>query len=576
MAEIHTMQRYLQPARLAELALQQFDAWAATFGEAVTALEIAPDGSGYRMHTRFARFINVPELMSIFGEVADIQTAEMLKLPVPKLRGGKARIVACPPSLQLKAYVQTLTARSMAIHSGRVAPNEDNMLAVTNDGRKAALDFRLIMPSARFDTEGKVAACARAVYTIWQRTAEIHGTQLVFCDLSSPKGGKIFSVYDDLHARLVDAGIPGQEIAFIHDADTDAKKAKLFKNVREGRVRVLLGSTQKMGIGTNVQDLLAAQHDLDAPWRPCDVEQRDGRILRQGNLNEEVEILRYITEGSFDAYMWQTLETKARFIAQVMRGDRAIRSVEDVALATLSYAEVKALASGNPLVIEKAGVDAEIAKLSTLHWVWRSQRYANEREVINLPGIIAGLEKRVAACEADLSRIQPQEVESISVQIGLRHISGADAVGEALRAQVLAARKEVADQRGRPIERLIGHFGGLDLGITGTLGDAIPALYLAGRGVYESAPYQMGPALVGELLATLASVATCSEKTKTQLLTQRKRLADLQVELGRPFEHELRLNTLQARQNELLALLDLTKDEAGSHKTDSEAALAVA
>lgn len=575
MAEIHTMQRYLQPNRLAELGLQQFDAWAATFGEAVTALEIAPDGSGYRMHTRFARFINVPELMSIFGEVADIQTAEMLKLPVPKLRGGKARIVACPPSPQLKAFVQTLVERASAIRNGHVKPDEDNMLAVTNDGRKAALDFRLIVPSAKFDTAGKVAACVREVHAIWQRTAEIRGAQLVFCDLSSPKGGRAFSVYEDLRMRLIDAGVPEQEIAFIHDADTDAQKAKLFKNVREGRIRVLLGSTQKMGIGTNVQDRLAAQHDLDAPWRPCDVEQREGRILRQGNMNEEVDIFRYVTEGSFDAYSWQTLETKARFIAQVMRGDRGIRFVEDVALAALSYAEVKALASGNPLVIEKAGVDAEVAKLSTLQWVWRNQRYANEREVTELPLSIAALEKKLAAHEADLSRLEPQEMGTISVELGKRRIVGPGSVGEALRAKVLAAKEEAASAHVR-VDRVIGRFGGFDLGVVCASGEHVPELYLAGNAVYNATPYQTGPALVAGLLATLGTVQELAEKARTLLQTRRKRLADLEVELGRPFEHALRLDTLRARQAELIEQLDLTKDEAGSQAADAEADAALA
>lgn len=262
MAEIHTMMRYLQPNRLAELGLQQFDAWAATFGESVTALEIAPDGSGYRMHTRFARFINVPELMAVFGEVADIRTAEMLDLPVPKLRGGKPRIVACPASPSLKAFVQTLVQRAEAIRNGDVKPNEDNMLAITTDGRKAALDFRLVAPLARFDENGKVAACVREVHAIWQRTTDFRGAQLVFCDLSSPKGGKSFSVYDDLRDRLIGAGIPEKEIAFVHDAETDVQKATLFKAVREGRVRVLLGSTAKMGVGHQRAD---ASHGPASP-----------------------------------------------------------------------------------------------------------------------------------------------------------------------------------------------------------------------------------------------------------------------------------------------------------------------
>ncbi|PND33822.1 DEAD/DEAH box helicase [Achromobacter pulmonis] len=570
MAEIHTMQRYLQPRRLAELGLQQFDAWAATFGESVTALEIAPDGSGYRMHTRFARFINVPELMAIFGEVADIRTAEMLNLPVPKLRGGKPRTVACPASPALKAYVQTLVRRAEAIRNGTVKPTEDNMLAVTNDGRAAALDFRLIAPTARFDPDGKVAACAREVLAIWRRTADFRGAQLVFCDLSSPKGGKAFSVYEDLKQRLMEAGIPEREIAFIHDAETDAQKATLFKAVREGRVRVLLGSTGKMGVGTNVQTRLVALHHLDAPWRPCDVEQREGRILRQGNECEEVEIFRYVTEGSFDSYMWQTLETKARFIAQVMSGDKGLRSIEDVELATLSYAEVKALASGNPLVIEKAGVDAEVAKLSTLFSVWRNQRWSNETEVGNLPMTIEAVERRVALHVQDQGRLEPQTAEHVAIELRGRRLAGPEAVGDALRDLVKAAKAELQSDAYR-VERLVGRCGGFNLGVCGQRGGDVPALYLEGACRYDAEPYQTAPGLVNALLATLASVGEQQAKAADQLAVKRKRLEDLQLELARPFEHERKLTELLVRQRELLKQLELDKDEAGTSRTDTDA-----
>ena len=569
MAEVHTMMRYLQPKRLEGLGLQQFDAWAATFGESVTALEIAPDGSGYRMHTRFARFINVPELMAVFGEVADIRTAEMLDLPVPKLRGGKPRIVACPASPSLKAFVQSLVLRAEAIRNGEVDPKDDNMLAVTTDGRKAALDFRLVAPTARFDENGKVAACVREVHAIWQRTMEFRGAQLVFCDLSSPKGGKVFSVYDDLRARLMAAGIPEKEIVFVHDADSDAQKAALFKAVREGRVRVLLGSTAKMGVGTNVQTRLVALHHLDAPWRPCDVEQREGRILRQGNLSEEVEIFRYVTQQSFDSYSWQTLETKARFIAQVMAGDKGIRSLEDVELAALSYAEVKALASGNPLVIEKASVDAEVAKLSTLFSVWRNQRYANESEVGRLPMMIEALEKKVALYAQDETRIEPQAMQGIAMELGGRKIAGPDAVGEALRGLVKSAKEEVLTAS-RKIERIVGWFGGFDLGILATRSDETPSLYLVGHCLYNAEPYQTGPALVAALLAALESVGKHHADTLAQLATRRKRLEDLRLELARSFEHEGRLADLLVRQRKLLKQLDLDKDEAGSAKADAE------
>ncbi|MDZ7855912.1 Eco57I restriction-modification methylase domain-containing protein [Sphaerotilus sp.] len=575
MAEIHTMMRYLQPRRLEELGLQQFDAWAATFGESVTALEIAPDGSGYRMHTRFARFINVPELMAVFGEVADIRTAQMLNLPVPKLRGGKPRIVTCPSSSALKAFVQTLVHRAEAIRAGRVKPQDDNMLAVTTDGRKAALDFRLVAPAAFFDGQGKIAACVREVLAIWQRTAQFRGAQMVFCDLSSPKGGKTFSVYDDLRQRLIDTGVPEKEVAFVHDAETDAQKASLFKAVREGRVRVLLGSTARMGIGTNVQTRLVALHHLDAPWRPCDVEQREGRILRQGNESEDVEIFRYVTKQSFDSYSWQTLETKARFIAQVMSGDQGIRSLEDVELAALSYAEVKALASGNPLVIEKAGVDAEVAKLSTLFSVWRNQRYANESEVGRLPMSIAALEKKVAAYALDLPRIEAQTLQGICLELGGRKIVGPDAVGDALRGVVKAAKEEVS-AGSRMIERIVGHFGGFELGLLASRGEEMPSFYLAGHCLYNAEPFQTGPALVAALLATLNSVAKLHADAQAQLLTRRKRLDDIQMELARPFEHEARLGDLIARQRGLLRQLDLDKDEAGTAATEAEEALQAA
>jgi N12 class adenine-specific DNA methylase len=567
-AEMHTMMRYLQPQRLQELGLEQFDAWAATFGESVTALEIAPDGSGYRMHTRFARFINVPELMAIFGEVADIQTAEMLNLPVPKLRGGKPDVVACPSSEPLKAFVQTLVDRAAAIRLGTVKPTEDNMLAITTDGRKAALDFRMIAPDAPFDENGKVAACLEKIHDIWARTASFRGAQLVFCDMSSPKKGKGFSVYDDMRERLIAGGIPAGEIAFVHDAETDVQKARLFKNVREGRVRVLFGSTSKMGIGTNVQDRLIAEHDLDAPWRPCDVEQRSGRILRQGNTCEEVELYRYVTTSSFDSYMWQTLETKARFIAQVMRGDKSIRSVEDVALAALSYAEVKALASGNPLVIEKAGVDAEVARLSTLEWLWRNQRYTNESEVSRLPLAIAAHEKSVAAHQADVARLRPQQMASISIEIGKRHITGPDAVGAALRKIILVAKEEGSNKLHHK-DRLIGCFGGLDLGVGWVFGE--PVFFLAGNAHYYAKPYQTGPALVAALLSTHAGIPDVLAAAQAQLAMQRKRLADIELKLNAPFEQQARLDELLRRQDELNAELDITRDEVGSEQADAEA-----
>jgi hypothetical protein len=414
-----------------------------------------------------------------------------------------------------------------------------------------------------------VAACLREVLAIRERSTAFRGAQLVFCDMSSPKGGHAFSVYDDLRTRLIEAGVPEKEIAFVHDAETDAQKASLFKAVREGRVRMLLGSTAKMGIGTNVQTRLCALHHLDAPWRPCDVEQREGRILRQGNECEDVEIFRYVTEGSFDSYMWQTLETKARFIAQVMKGDKGIRSLEDVELAALSYAEVKALASGNPLVIEKAGVDAEVARLSTLFSVWRNQRYANESEVGRLPMMIEAQQRKVALYAEDVARTEPQTLQSVELQFGGRNIAGPDAAGEVLRGIVKTTKEEVR-AGSREVEQIVGRFGGFDLGVQAARGEEIPNLYLSGACLYQATSYQTGPALVAALVELLASVPKQHAAGVTQLEIRRKRLDDIRLELERPFEHEGRLVDLLAKQRELLKRLDLDKDDAGSARLDSE------
>jgi len=374
MAEMFTMQRYLQPEALKQHNLHHFDSWAATFGEPVTAMELSPDGTGYRLNTRFARFINVPELMQMFRQSADVQTAAMLNLPRPKLDGEKPAIRNAPATEELKEFVQELAARAERLKTGRIDPREDNMLKITSEGRNAALDLRLMFPSARDEPQGKVNQAVENIHQIWQATWKERATQLVFCDLSTPKD-KGFSVYRDMAEKLQNLDVPEQEIAFIQNCDSDASKLALFRDVRAGKVRVLFGSTQKMGSGTNVQERLIALHHLDAPWRPADVEQREGRILRQGNKNAVVSVFRYVTEGSFDAYMWQTLETKAKFIAQVMSGDMTIRRLEDLDSAALTYAEVKAIASGNPLVIEKAQVDAELMRFTRLRSAHAEEQY---------------------------------------------------------------------------------------------------------------------------------------------------------------------------------------------------------
>jgi hypothetical protein len=565
MAEVHTFQRFLQPSTLRSLGLEQFDAWAATFGETVTALEIAPDGSGYRLNTRFARFINVPDLMTVFCDVSDIRTRDMLKLPVPILKGDRPRTVTCKPSEQLRAFVRSLVKRAERLKTERVDPREDNMLMIASEGRLAALDMRLINSRQAADPNGKVAQCAREVHNIWQETASLKRAQLVFCDLSTPRSGMAFSVYKALREQLIELGLPAEQIAFIHDAETDSQKARLFRQVREGKVRVLLGSTPKMGVGTNVQRRLVALHELDCPWRPCDVEQREGRILRQGNECAEVEIIRYVTEGSFDAYSWQTVLTKAKFIAQVMNGDNGIRSVEDVELATLTYAEVKALASGNPKIIEKAGVDAEIAKYASLLSVWRNQRYANESEVASLPMRIESNERLLAALESDAERAHAVLGSDLVVNVHGRTYRGREEIGEVLRATVRSARASISRSAR---DEVIGTVGAFDLCVfIGRAEDEVH-LFVRGASSHECRPCQTGPALHAALVETIREISPHRDDCAQRLARMRSKLEGLTAELRRPFEHEDRLAALIARQRELEAELDLGKDEVGSNAVE--------
>ena len=400
MVELYTIQRYLQYRTLQEMGLTHFDEWAANYGETITAIELSPEGTGYRAKTRFAKFYNLPELMSVVKQIADIQTADMLQLPVPKANFHTE--VIKPSELQTE-MVAGLAERAEAIHAGNVDPSVDNMLRITNDGRKLALDMRLMNPLAADDENNKTSVCARNVYRIWERTKEYRLAQLVFCDLSTPKNDGSFNIYDDLKRKLMEKGIPEDEIAFIHDANTEKRKAELFAKVRSGQVRVLMGSTQKMGAGTNVQDRLIALHDLDCPWRPSDLAQRLGRIVRQGNQNPEVEIFRYVTEGTFDSYLYQLVENKQRFIAQIMTSKTPLRAAEDVDETALNYAEIKALASGNPLIIEKCNLDMEVGKLNMLKANHLSQKYALEELVIRkYPEAVKLLTERLAGYEQDI------------------------------------------------------------------------------------------------------------------------------------------------------------------------------
>lgn len=404
MVELYTMQKYLQHSTLKKYHLEHFDAWASTFGETTTTLELKPEGTGYKARTRFAHFYNLPELMSMFKEVADIQTADMLSLPVPNAHFNN---IAVKPSELQKEMVESLSERAEKVRSGAVDPTQDNMLKITNDGRKLALDQRMINPLLPDNENSKVNACIDEVYRIWDEGKEDRLTQLIFCDLSTPKpldeNGLFTDVYNDIRNKLIAKGVPESEIVFIHNADSEAKKKDLFAKVRKGEVRVLLGSTQKMGAGTNVQDRLIAIHDIDCPWRPADLEQRAGRIIRQGNQNPDVYVNRYVTEGTFDAYLYQIIETKQKFISQIMTSKSPVRSAEDVDESSLSYAEIKMLATGNPHIKEKMDLDLKLSKLKMLKSNFLSERYALEDKVVKFyPAEIKRYEAKIKGLEADI------------------------------------------------------------------------------------------------------------------------------------------------------------------------------
>ncbi len=397
MTELYTVMRYLQYSTLQQKNLTHFDSWASTFGETTTAIELAPEGTGYRARTRFAKFFNLPELMNMFKEVADIKTSDQLHLPVPE---AKFETVVVQPSEYQKDMVASLSERAADVHAGIVDPSVDNMLKITSDGRKLGLDQRLMNTLLPDDPDSKLNACVGNILRIWQDGQDAHKlTQLVFCDLSTPHGDGSFNVYDDIRDKLVASGIPKEEIQFIHDADTEIKKKDLFAKVRSGQVRILFGSTQKLGAGTNVQDRLIALHDLDAPWRPGDLEQRAGRIVRQGNMNPDVHIYRYVTEKSFDSYLWQTIENKQRFISQIMSSKSPVRACDDVDETALSYAEIKALCAGDPRIKEKMDLDIEVAKLRLMKADYQSNQFAgrSDSEAVsgrNSPG--TGVDERLS------------------------------------------------------------------------------------------------------------------------------------------------------------------------------------
>lgn len=565
-AELYTMMRYIQADTLREHGLYAFDAWAANFGETVSAMELAPEGTGYRMKTRFARFNNLPELISMWKLAADVQTADMLKLEVPELEGGKPTVIMCPPTELQKHTIQALGERAEAVRAGSVDPHVDNMLKITTDGRKLALDQRLLNPALPDDPGSKANACADKVYEIWAQTREQRSTQLIFSDLATPGTGA-WNVYDDIRDKLIARGVPKEEIAYIHDANTDAKKAALFARVRAGKVRVLLGSTQKMGAGTNVQTKLIALHHLDVPWRPSDIEQREGRILRQGNENKRVQIFRYATEGSFDAYSWQLIENKQRYISQIMTSKTPARSCEDLDEATLTYAEVKALCAGNPLIKEKMDLDNEVARLSTLRSAHNAQIYELQDLVsIGCPAAIRRIGQELDALRQDAALFQSSlrkddkgnEMFSAVIQ-GVTYTKRADA-----DAALLDACKAAAAGAG---EKKIGRYCGFDICVGYDPKIIGFAGYLQGEQRYriELNPKQNFSsfrAVLENISAQIPVKIAAREEIE-------KNIESAKEAAKQPFAYEEEFQTKLARLNELNILLDQEKQEPVQNKKEN-------
>ena len=555
MVELYTIQRYLQMSALEEQGLQHFDSWAANYGETVTAIELSPEGTGYRAKTRFAKFYNLPELMSVFKNVADIQTADRLKLPVPEAHYHN---IALKPSEYQKEIVASLAERAEKVRNREVDSSVDNMLLITNDGRKLALDQRLVNPMLPSDPNSKAAKCAENVFEIWRRTADQRSTQMIFCDLSTPKDDGTFSVYDDIHAKLLELGIPENEIAFIHNAKSEVQKKDLFGKVRSGQVRILLGSTQRMGAGTNCQQKLIALHHLDCPWRPSDLQQREGRIVRQGNENPEVDIYSYVTEGTFDAYLYQLVESKQKFISQIMTSKSPVRSAEDVDEQALSYAEIKALASGNPMIKEKMDLDIEVSKLKLLKANHLSQKYALEDAISKgFPKQIAEMQARIAGYGADIATVKENthpngDGFSPLMLAGVIHADKKEA-GAALLTMCQTMLSPEATQ--------IGSYRGLTLELAFDTFAREYRLTMIGQLRHT---VTLGTDVFGNLQRmdnALEGLPIKEQACREQLSNLQTQLETAKAEVQKPFPREAELNTKTARLEELNSLLNLDHKE---------------
>lgn len=556
MVELYTIQRYLQYDTLAKNELQHFDAWASTFGETVTAIELTPEGTGYRAKTRFAKFFNLPELMSMFKEVADIRTADMLELPIPK---ANFHNVAVKPSEIQKDMVAKLAERAELVRKGNVDASVDNMLKITNDGRKLALDQRMLNEMLP-DFEGsKINACIDNIYRIWEETADKKSAQLVFCDLSTPKNDGTFSVYNDIRKKLIERGIPESEVRFIHEADTDVKKKELFQKTRKGEVRVLLGSTQKMGAGTNVQDRLIALHDIDCPWRPSDLEQRAGRIIRQGNSNPEVEIYRYVTEQTFDAYLYQLVEGKQKFASQIMTSKSPVRSADDIDETALSYAEIKMLATGNPYIKEKMDLDIQIQKLKLLKANYLSEKYNLEDKIIKFyPQKIAALNNTIKALEQDLATAKahpkPSDDSFVGIEIDGEYISEKADAGKA----ILESCKQMNSSD--PIK--IGKYRGFDMELQFSSG-ILHCYEIALKGA-TTQKVSLGDDPNGNITRidnAIGRIAEHIENAKVELKNIQTQFETAQIEVQKPFAQEEELKAKTKRQIEVEKLISSGENE---------------
>ena len=547
--------RYLQYDTLQEMGLGHFDSWAAAFGETVTAIELSPEGTGYRAKTRFARFFNLPELIALFKESADIQTADMLNLPVPEAEYINEVL---KPSTEQEDLVSTFADRAEMVRSGAVEPREDNMLKITNDGRKCALDQRLINDMLPDYPDSKVNRCVENAFDIWQETVQNRSTQLIFCDLSTPKNDGSFNVYDDVREKLVAKGIPREEIAFIHEAGTETKKAELFAKVRSGKVRILIGSTPKLGAGTNIQDRLIALHHLDCPWKPADLEQQEGRILRQGNQNQKVKIFRYVTENTFDAYMWQILENKQKFISQIMTSKSPVRACEDVDDAALSYAEIKALATGNPYIKEKMDLDIQVSKLKLMKANHTSQKYRLETDIAkNYPMQITAAKERLEGLKADAQAVKPlleNGKEEFSMTIGGKAYTDRKEAGTALIAA--CAGLKAVKTSGQ-----VGEFYGFQMSAEF---DSFNQKYMLTLKRQCSYKIEVGKDTLGNLQRisnALSGIERKEAETQQKLETLQQQLETAKEEVAKPFEKEQELAEKSERLAELNALLNM--DEKG-------------